>query len=129
MNYVTVGFIVLENSGGRGSELSSNVNRIQRKDEIPFHFKTMLPAIEYRSVIRFLLLRHYDKQAILSELSAAYGDEAPCRATVYKWIQEKETVMEFFNSRSRDFFLEAFQELPTRWSKCVENEGGYIEKK
>ena len=41
----------------------------------------------------------------------------------------KETVMEFFNSRSRDFFLEAFRELPTRWRKCIENEGGYIEKK
>ena len=48
----------------------------------------MLPPVEYRSVIRFLLLRHYDKQAIQSELSAAYGDEAPYRATVYKWIQE-----------------------------------------
>ena len=35
----------------------------------------------------------------------------------------KDAVMEFFNSRSRDFFHEAFRELPKRWSKCVENEG------
>ena len=40
----------------------------------------------------------------------------------------KEAVMDFFNSRSRDFFLEAFRELPTRWRKCLENDGGYIEK-
>ena len=26
----------------------------------------------------------------------------------------KETVIEFFNSKSHDFFLEAFRELPTR---------------
>lgn len=40
----------------------------------------------------------------------------------------KSTVIEFFNSRTPDFFNEALQELPLRWSKCVEKNGGYIEK-
>lgn len=44
--------------------------------------------VEYRSVIRFLILRHYDSQQIIAELSAAYGDETPSRATIYNWINE-----------------------------------------
>ena len=41
----------------------------------------------------------------------------------------RDAVMNFFNSKSSDFFQEAFLELPSRWTKCVEREGGYIEKR
>ena len=84
----SVVLIVITITSGTECELCSKVSRIPQKDKIRIHFKTMLPAVEYRSVIRFLLLRHYDNQSIISELSAAYGDEAPCRATVYSWIKE-----------------------------------------
>ena len=52
-----------------------NLRVLQSKDEINFRFTAMLPPVEYRSVVRFLLLRHYDKQAIQSELATAYGDD------------------------------------------------------
>ena len=48
----------------------------------------MLPEVEYRSVIRFLLLRHFEPKAIIVELTAAYGDESPSNATVYNWIRD-----------------------------------------
>ena len=45
-------------------------------------------AVEYRSVIRFLLIRGFTSADILSELSLAYGSKAPSRTTVYFWISE-----------------------------------------
>lgn len=48
----------------------------------------MLSDVEYRSVIRFLLLRHFEAKRIIEELTAAYGDDIPSKATVYNWIRD-----------------------------------------
>ena len=49
---------------------------------------TTVSAIEYRSVIRFLMMRGFTGNDILNELNLAYGSNAPSRSTVYYWIGE-----------------------------------------
>lgn len=44
--------------------------------------------VEYRSVIKFLLLRNTKSCDILQQLQEAYGDQCPSRATVYNWIRD-----------------------------------------
>jgi histone-lysine N-methyltransferase SETMAR len=48
----------------------------------------MAEAVEYRSVIKFLLLRNVTKPEILQQLQEAYQDNCPSRATIYNWIRE-----------------------------------------
>lgn len=48
----------------------------------------MYDDIEFRSVIRFLLLRKIPKKEIITQLQEAYGSDAPCKATVYNWCRE-----------------------------------------
>ena len=48
----------------------------------------MYDAVEFRSVIRFLLLRNTDKNDIILQLQEAYGEEGPSKATIYNWIRE-----------------------------------------
>jgi histone-lysine N-methyltransferase SETMAR len=48
----------------------------------------MYQQVEFRSVIRFLLLRGTEKKDIVIQLHQAYGSEAPCKATIYNWIRE-----------------------------------------
>ena len=45
-------------------------------------------SIEYRSVIRFLVLKKMDSKTIIEELRSVYGDNAPSRSTIYYWIGE-----------------------------------------
>lgn len=47
-----------------------------------------MDPIEYRSVIKFLVLRGEENTNILKQLSQAYGTECPSRTTVYFWIGE-----------------------------------------
>lgn len=47
-----------------------------------------LTAVEYRSVIKFLLLRGKNPSEIIEELKLAYGDSAPSRTTTYDWIKQ-----------------------------------------
>lgn len=80
-------------------------------------------AIEYRSVIRFLLLRKYDNQTIITELTAAYGDEAPSRATVYNWIREfKGGRTDVSDEKSSGRPLEIGQDYEQRLEKIVRDE-------
>lgn len=48
----------------------------------------VLPAVQYRSVIRFMVLRNFDAKTIIQELNAAYGNDVPSQATIYFWIQQ-----------------------------------------
>ena len=48
----------------------------------------VLPAVQYRSVIRFLVLRNFDSKTIIQELQAAYNNDVPSQATIYFWIQQ-----------------------------------------
>lgn len=48
----------------------------------------MSSTVEYRSVIRFLVLRQVTSPEIIQQLQETYGDDCPCRATVYNWIRE-----------------------------------------
>ena len=48
----------------------------------------MYQQVEFRSVIRFLLLRKTEKKDIICQLHEAYRNEAPCKATIYNWIRE-----------------------------------------
>jgi histone-lysine N-methyltransferase SETMAR len=47
-----------------------------------------LNGVEYRSVIRFLLLLGKDNREILEQLQAAYKEKCPSNVTVYFWINE-----------------------------------------
>ena len=46
----------------------------------------MIDAVEYRSVIKFLVLRRVPNDQIFSQLEDAYGKDCPCRRTIYNWI-------------------------------------------
>ena len=46
-----------------------------------------ISAVEFRSVIRFLVLRGKCADAIMKELRLAYDGYSPC-STVYFWIKE-----------------------------------------
>ena len=48
----------------------------------------MSENVKFRSVIKFLLLRNTSSQDIISQLNEAYGDNCPCKATIYNWIRE-----------------------------------------
>lgn len=64
-----------------------------------------ISAIEYRSVIKFLLLRGKSRTEIMEELSAAYKTQCPSRSTVYYWIGEfnrgRQDVMQDFSQVGR----------------------------
>lgn len=47
----------------------------------------MISPVEYRSVIKFLLLRNTESAEIVQQLREAYKEDSPARATIYKWIQ------------------------------------------
>jgi histone-lysine N-methyltransferase SETMAR len=46
----------------------------------------MVDAVEYRSVIKFLVLRHVTNDQIISQLEEAYGEDCPSHRAIYKWI-------------------------------------------
>ena len=48
----------------------------------------MLHPVEYRSVIKFLVLRHEKSEQILKFLQETYEDECPSRTTIYDWISQ-----------------------------------------
>ena len=52
------------------------------------NFQKMYQPVEFRSVIRFLLLRKTEKKDIVRQLEETYGNESPCKATIYNWIRE-----------------------------------------
>jgi histone-lysine N-methyltransferase SETMAR len=47
-----------------------------------------ISAVEYRSVIKFLVLKELTNETILNELKLVYKDESPSRTTIYYWIAE-----------------------------------------
>lgn len=48
----------------------------------------MTDNVEFRSVIKFLLLKQTNSQEIINQLQDAYKSECPCKATIYNWIRE-----------------------------------------
>lgn len=52
------------------------------------YFQKMFENVEFRSVIRFLLLKGSGKKEIINQLQEVYGKEAPSKATIYNWIRE-----------------------------------------
>ena len=46
----------------------------------------MLHPVEYRSVIKFLVLRGVSNEQILTQLVEIYGSNCPSRTTIYHWI-------------------------------------------
>ena len=47
-----------------------------------------IAPVEYRSVIKFLLLKNIPTQEILKELQLVYKEQCPGKSTVYYWIAE-----------------------------------------
>lgn len=73
--------------------------------------------IEYRSVIKFLLLRGKSHSEIMEELSAVYKTQCPSRSTIYYWIGEfnrgRQDVMQDFSQCGRPL------EIPdTKMDEC-----------
>jgi len=80
---------------------------------------TSVSSVEYRSVIRYLLIRGFANGDILKELSLAYGSKAPSRTTAYFWISEfkrgRQSVEQDFSTVGRP------QEIPEeKSSQCDE---------
>lgn len=48
----------------------------------------MLHPVEYRSVIKFFVLRGDNNQEILNQLQTTYGNICPSRTTIYDWIRQ-----------------------------------------
>ena len=48
----------------------------------------MLTPVEYRSVIKFFVLRGKNQQFVIDELNAAYGDDCPSKVTIYYWFKQ-----------------------------------------
>ena len=46
----------------------------------------MFSQIEFRSVIRFLVLKKMKTKDIIQELNSVYGEHAPAERTIYEWI-------------------------------------------
>jgi histone-lysine N-methyltransferase SETMAR len=45
-------------------------------------------GVEYRSVIKFFVMREASRSEILAMLQETYKDECPCARTIYYWISE-----------------------------------------
>ena len=45
-----------------------------------------LENVQYRSVIRFLLMKGKSREEIFVELSSVYGEESPSISTVKRWF-------------------------------------------
>ncbi len=60
----------------------------------------MSDNVEFRSVIKFLLLKKTSSQKIIAQLQDVYKSECHCRATIYNWIRE------FKSGRTTVFDLE-----------------------
>ncbi len=48
----------------------------------------MTSSVEYRSVIKFLVLKGTASQGIIEQLQDVYKDDCPSRATIYNWIRD-----------------------------------------
>ncbi len=48
----------------------------------------MFAEVEFRSVIRFLVLRKFKTKDIIFELVEAYGDSCPSQTTIYSWVSQ-----------------------------------------
>ena len=46
----------------------------------------MSDNVEFRSVIKFLLLKTTSGQEIIAQLQDVYKSDCPCKATIYNWI-------------------------------------------
>lgn len=46
----------------------------------------MFSQVEFRSVIRFLILKKMKAKDIIEELHSVYGEHAPAERTIYEWI-------------------------------------------
>ena len=62
--------------------------------------------VEYRSVIKFLVLRGLKQQEILHQLQQVYGISCPSQATIYFWIGQ------FLHGRT------SVIDEPHRWPSC-----------
>ena len=47
-----------------------------------------LEAVQYRSVIRFFVLKGMHREGIISELRGVYQEECPSERTIYRWYNE-----------------------------------------
>ena len=60
--------------------------------EIFLHFTEtevmQIAPVEYRSVIKFFVLKNVSSQEILKELQLVYKEQCPGKSTVYYWISE-----------------------------------------
>ena len=63
-------------------------------DAAAFHYceayEIIMPIspVEYRSVIKFFVLKNLSNETILNELKSVYKEESPSRTTIYYWIAE-----------------------------------------
>ena len=53
-----------------------------------FSHNIMFLPVEFRSVIKFLVLKKLSAKEIIEELNNVYGDESPSKTTVYDWIAQ-----------------------------------------
>jgi hypothetical protein len=95
--------------------------------------------VNVRSVVRFLWIKWLNAGDIHKEIFAVYGGKFLSRKAVHNWIkkygkhfaddEEVETeVRKWLRQQSKDFYAVACDALVKRWDKCINVDGGYVER-
>jgi hypothetical protein len=84
---------------------------------------------EKRAVVRFLWAKGFSASAIRAEMRPVYGDKSFARSVIERWLQKvQEAVRGWLAKQSPTFFSTGIQKLVSRWDKCLNVHGGYVEK-
>jgi len=80
----------------------------------------MFNPVEFRSVIRFLVLRKTEKKQIILQVQEAYGEDAPSKASIYNWIRKFSSGRQcVFDSSSSARSLEIGENIINTMKKIV----------
>ena len=80
----------------------------------------MYSSVEFRSVIKFLVLKKLPAKEIIEELRNVYHDESPSKTTIYDWIaQFKHGRQSVFDKKSPGRPLEIGEEIKEKLENIV----------
>lgn len=83
----------------------------------------MFSPIEFRSVIKFLVLKQLPTKEIIDELEKAYGADAPSKTTVYSWVaQFKQGRQSVFDDKTPGRPMEISETVKEKMKNIVKSE-------
>mgnify|MGYP003461250231 FL=1 len=82
-----------------------------------------LENVQYRSVIRFLLMKGKSREEIFVELSSVYGEESPSISTVKRWFNYfRDGRTSVFDEEKSGRSLEIGEEIAKKLTKIMQCE-------